>query len=147
MPASLRRALVRRAPASESPTWCATRSSKSIASPRGEGKSANYFIALAIKTLQHLGPASRTCVKGLRSSVPPGPDRTFRPLWHAWRVVLALPLARTAMERRLAAIMAADVVGYSRLMSRDELGTLATLQTHRSELITPTLSKHRGRIV
>jgi class 3 adenylate cyclase/pimeloyl-ACP methyl ester carboxylesterase len=51
------------------------------------------------------------------------------------------------MERRLAAIMAADVVGYSRLMSRDELGTLATLQTHRSELITPTLSKHRGRIV
>src|SRR5207302_4795611 len=71
----------------------------------------------------------------------------FRPPWHAWRVVLALPLARTAMERRLAAIMAADVVGYSRLMSRDELGTLATLQTHRSELITPTLSKHRGRIV
>jgi class 3 adenylate cyclase/pimeloyl-ACP methyl ester carboxylesterase len=51
------------------------------------------------------------------------------------------------MARRLAAILAADVAGYSRLMSADEAGTLATLQGHRDELITPTIERHRGRIV
>ncbi len=51
------------------------------------------------------------------------------------------------MERRLAAILAADVVGYSRLMSDDEEGTLARLKAHRDELIDPTIGKHNGRIV
>jgi class 3 adenylate cyclase/pimeloyl-ACP methyl ester carboxylesterase len=51
------------------------------------------------------------------------------------------------MARRLAAILAADVAGYSRLMSADEAGTLAALQAHRSELIAPTIERHRGRIV
>ncbi len=51
------------------------------------------------------------------------------------------------MERRLAAILAADVAGYSRLMSLDESGTLASLQAHRSELIVPAIARHRGRIV
>lgn len=51
------------------------------------------------------------------------------------------------MERRLAAILAADVAGYSRLMSLDESGTLAELQAHRSELIVPAIGRHRGRIV
>ena len=51
------------------------------------------------------------------------------------------------MTRRLAAILAADVAGYSRLMSTDEAGTLATLQAHRSEVIAPAVAKHRGRIV
>jgi adenylate cyclase len=51
------------------------------------------------------------------------------------------------VERRLAAIMAADVVGYSRLMGTDEIGTLRTLQAHRRELIDPTIAAHRGRIV
>jgi class 3 adenylate cyclase/pimeloyl-ACP methyl ester carboxylesterase len=51
------------------------------------------------------------------------------------------------MARRLAAIMAADVAGYSRLMSQDEAGTLATLQAHRSEVIAPSVARHRGRIV
>ena len=41
------------------------------------------------------------------------------------------------MERRLAAILAADVVGYSRLMSEDEAGTLADLRAHRETLLTP----------
>ena len=41
------------------------------------------------------------------------------------------------MERRLAAILAADVASYSRLMSEDETGTLVALQAHRSELIDP----------
>ena len=51
------------------------------------------------------------------------------------------------MDRRLAAILAADVASYSRLMSEDETGTLAALQAHRSELIEPSIVKHRARIV
>ncbi len=51
------------------------------------------------------------------------------------------------MERRLAAILAADVAGYSRLMSLDESGTLARLQAHRSELIAPAIAGHHGRVV
>src|SRR5882724_7090612 len=51
------------------------------------------------------------------------------------------------MTRKLAAIIAADVVGYSRLMGGDEAGTLAALKTHRRELIDPTIAEHRGRIV
>jgi adenylate cyclase len=42
---------------------------------------------------------------------------------------------QSAVERRLAAILAADMVGYSRLMEADEAGTLARLKTHRLELI------------
>jgi adenylate cyclase len=51
------------------------------------------------------------------------------------------------VERRLAAILAADVVGYSLLMGQDEAGTLARLRTHRRELIDPEITEHRGRIV
>jgi TolB-like protein/class 3 adenylate cyclase/Flp pilus assembly protein TadD len=51
------------------------------------------------------------------------------------------------MERRLAAILAADVVGYSRLMSNDEEGTLVRLKAHRDEVADPTIAKHKGRIV
>jgi adenylate cyclase len=51
------------------------------------------------------------------------------------------------MERRLAAILAADVVGYSRLMERDEEGTLVALKALRSELFDPTIAEHKGRIV
>jgi len=51
------------------------------------------------------------------------------------------------VERRLAAILAADVVGYSRLMEADEAGTLIALQTHRRELIDPEIAGHGGRIV
>jgi class 3 adenylate cyclase len=50
-------------------------------------------------------------------------------------------------ERRLAAIMAVDMVGYSRLTGRDEEGTLARLQALRRELIDPAIAEHRGRIV
>ena len=51
------------------------------------------------------------------------------------------------MERRLAAIFAADVAGYSRLIGADEEGTLARLKAHRRELIEPTIAEHQGRIV
>jgi adenylate cyclase len=50
-------------------------------------------------------------------------------------------------ERRLAAVVAADMVGYSRLMEVDETGTLARLKTHRIELIDPAIAKNRGRII
>src|SRR5213595_2142082 len=50
-------------------------------------------------------------------------------------------------ERRLAAVLAADMVGYSRLMEADETGTLARLKTNRIELIDPIIAKNRGRIV
>ncbi|MFB9269063.1 adenylate/guanylate cyclase domain-containing protein [Bradyrhizobium erythrophlei] len=51
------------------------------------------------------------------------------------------------VERRLAAVLAADVVGYSRLMGRDEERTLAELKSLRQRLIDPTVATHRGRIV
>jgi TolB-like protein/class 3 adenylate cyclase len=50
-------------------------------------------------------------------------------------------------QRRLAAIVAADVVGYSRLMGRDESGTVARLQKNRAERLTPVLARHGGRLV
>ena len=51
------------------------------------------------------------------------------------------------VQRRLAAILAADVVGYSRLTGVDEEGTIALLRTLRRELIDPAIAEHRGRIV
>src|SRR6476660_8436990 len=51
------------------------------------------------------------------------------------------------MQRRLAAILAADVVGYSRLMGADEVGTLTSLKLHRRELVDSGISEHHGRIV
>src|ERR1700688_2500531 len=56
-------------------------------------------------------------------------------------------MAEARVERRLAAILAADVVSYSRLMGVDEEGTLAALKAYRRELIDPKISEHRGRIV
>src|SRR5262249_26641074 len=56
-----------------------------------------------------------------------------------------MPLARE--QRKLAAIVAADVVGYSRLMGRDESGTLARLRKNRSERLDPVLTKYGGRLV
>src|SRR6185369_17073994 len=50
-------------------------------------------------------------------------------------------------QRRLAAIVSADVAGYSRLMGRDESGTLAALKTLRQEVVDPAIASHGGRIV
>jgi adenylate cyclase len=55
------------------------------------------------------------------------------------------PVARE--QRKLAAILAADVVGYSRLMGRDESGTLARLREHRSERLEPAVARYGGRLV
>src|ERR1700690_4654337 len=56
-------------------------------------------------------------------------------------------LAGDHVEGRLAAVLAADVAGYSRLMGADEEGTLARLKALRKTLVDPTIAKHRGRIV
>jgi adenylate cyclase len=56
-------------------------------------------------------------------------------------------MAEARVERRLAAVLAADVAGYSRLMGADEEGTLAALRTHRRELFDPKIAEFRGRIV
>jgi class 3 adenylate cyclase len=66
--------------------------------------------------------------------------------------IAAPPLVREGalgaerVERRLAAILAADVAGYSRLMGGDESGTLARLKALRLELIDPKIAEHKGRI-
>ncbi|HEY7748075.1 MAG TPA: alpha/beta fold hydrolase [Aestuariivirgaceae bacterium] len=56
-------------------------------------------------------------------------------------------MAEENLQRRLVAILAADVAGYSRMMSEDEPGTLAALQRCRSELIEPAIIRHQGRVV
>jgi adenylate cyclase len=56
-------------------------------------------------------------------------------------------LSEEPVERRLTAILAADVVGYSRLMGADEEGTLAALKAIRRELVDPRIVERRGRIV
>jgi TolB-like protein len=55
-------------------------------------------------------------------------------------------MAEERVQRRLAAILAADVVGYSRLMEQDEAGTLAVLKARRKNILEPVVTRHRGRI-
>src|ERR1700746_1030130 len=57
------------------------------------------------------------------------------------------PAGPARVERRLAAILAADVAGYSRLIGADEEGTLGRLRTLRTEIADPKIAHHRGRIV
>ena len=56
-------------------------------------------------------------------------------------------MSGTRVERRLAAVLAADVAGYSRLMGEDEVGTLEALKAHRREVLDSAIVSHRGRIV
>ncbi len=55
-------------------------------------------------------------------------------------------MAEERAHRRLAAILAADVVGYSRLMEQDESGTLALLKARRKEVLEPLVARHQGRV-
>ena len=84
-----------------------------------------------------------------------GPERTFG-LAPAQSVMLLMgrvtatlgaPLMGERVERRLAAVLAADVAGYSRLMGADEEGTLAQLKAIRKAIVDPTIAAHRRRIV
>jgi len=55
-------------------------------------------------------------------------------------------MAEERTQRRLAAILAADVVGFSRLMEADEAGTMAALKARRRDVLDPLVDKHQGRI-
>ena len=56
-------------------------------------------------------------------------------------------MAAASSERKLTAVVVADVVGYSRLTAADEEGTIARLRELRSEIVDPAVARHRGRIV
>ena len=56
-------------------------------------------------------------------------------------------MAEDRVDRRLAAIFAGDIAGYSRLMASDEEDTLRQLKAHRKQLVDPKITEHRGRIV
>src|SRR5678815_4692651 len=56
-------------------------------------------------------------------------------------------MSQSRLDRRLSAVLAADVAGYSRLIGLDEEGTVATLTAHRAELFEPRIAHHRGRLV
>src|SRR6476646_3031903 len=62
-------------------------------------------------------------------------------------LALGAILAGERVERRLAAVLAADVAGYSRIMGSDEEGTLARLKAVRKAIVDPVITSHRGRIV
>src|SRR5262249_28206216 len=65
----------------------------------------------------------------------------------SWARLLIGLMAEERINRKLAAILAADVVGYSRLMASDEAGTLAALKWHRQTVFEPAVAAHQGRIV
>src|SRR5512136_607311 len=66
----------------------------------------------------------------------------MKPRW-----IRTILMTEARVERRLAAVLAADVASYSRLMGADEEGTLARLKAVRKTLVDPTITAHRGRIV
>jgi len=69
------------------------------------------------------------------------------PIVYSTYVVGSAALATERVKRRLAAILAADVVGYSRLMGADESGTLQALKAIKAELVDPTTAAYNGRLV
>jgi adenylate cyclase len=86
-----------------------------------------------------------------------GSDAQFAKLWREIRLRALMPalewkvrddsVTSERMQRRLAAVLAADVAGYSRLMGADEVGTLAALKSHRRDVVDPAIADHNGRIV
>ena len=70
-----------------------------------------------------------------------------KPSWIFFRPSATLWPRRLNMERRLAAVLAFDMVGYSRLVGADEQRTLATFKRHRSEIFNPRAAQYHGRIV
>ena len=90
-----------------------------------------------------------TCVVGRRSTpiTPPVDTLTRGVLSFLLPSVGARVTDHPATSRRLAAILAADVVGYSSLMERDEIATLGRLKARRSTLLSPLVARYAGRIV
>src|SRR5262249_26502405 len=99
-------------------------------------------------------PPVRGCARhgSYRRELSPGP--TLCTAMSAFKVAMQVAqiepgptMKEGSIQRRLAAILAADVAGYSRLMSQDELATLRALKAHHHELVDPNIAKHHGRIV
>jgi len=112
-------------------TACGLKGAAGVASSgRGAGDRRS-FTGLAVESMQYLSYFS--IVLAFRAFYDPG------------QKIGADQVARE--QRKLAAILAADVVGYSRLMGRDESGTLARLRKIRSERLDPVLAKYGGRLV
>src|SRR5260370_9248582 len=86
-------------------------------------------------------------LNGTPASVLRPPCTRHRPWARLYRSREGPPVPPERIERKLAAILAADVAGYSRLMGADEEGTLARLKACRGELLDPKIAKHRGRVV
>ena len=116
---------------------------------RAAVENANLTVQIsALRGVIDQGRSNGSCIQTVGT-------RGYRFLPTVTRVenVPSMPMAtRLAQEdmnatRRLAAILAADIVGYSRLMEADEEGTLARLKAHRRELIDPKIAERRGRIV
>jgi class 3 adenylate cyclase len=108
----------------------------------------------SVATIRRMSSENRKCVAH-RNDVH-DPDRIVALDRHPGRSAISsqrkaldrgAPLAEQHVERRLAAVLAADVVGYSRLMAGDEEGTLARLNVFRRQFLAPTIAEHRGRIV
>ncbi|HEV2333898.1 MAG TPA: adenylate/guanylate cyclase domain-containing protein [Stellaceae bacterium] len=100
---------------------------------RGKVHCAHHLLAAQRHQLAIAAAATLNCAKRQRRLSRLARGRTL--------------LSAERVERRLAAILAADVAGYSRLMGQDEAGTLARLRTHRRELIDPKVAEHKGRVV
>jgi len=92
---------------------------------------------------------SSEAVDGILSKIPQSDDFFGIPVWRAYFPITEREwnMNETSVMRRLAAILAADVVGYSRMIGEDEVGTLAALRKIWSELFNPAVASHRGRIV
>jgi class 3 adenylate cyclase len=90
-------------------------------------------------------PFSAVARIAIRSPPPPGSDEMVPNQCPAFAAVSTR--SRCSRQRRLAAVLAADVAGYSRLMGADEEGTLARLKAFRRALIDPAIATYRGRIV
>jgi class 3 adenylate cyclase len=83
---------------------------------------------------------------------PQGDQRQYRLAVEAWPrrqrgVRFATEVSMQDQQRRLAAILVADIVGFSRMMERDELGTFQRLRALREDVVAPTVSAHAGRII
>ncbi len=117
---------------------------------------------LAIGTIRSWLSRGRKTLRKLTGVAPPQHPRTSRPRRLAAAATIRLGrrppadcrsniaqevTSQTSQTRRLAAILAADVVGYSRLMGADEEGTLAALKQLRRKLADPKIEEHHGRIV
>src|SRR6266545_4209669 len=116
-------------------------SSKGHARGRQQPEAYWVYVEGCCRPRTKYGEATWPSTEG-RIPLPPGGQWARLPT-PAWRYAME----DRKIERRLAAILAADIVGYGRLMGVDEVGTLRALKAHRKELVDPSLAAHRGRIV